>query len=277
MRDLAWSENLSVAVDEIDDDHRRLVDKFNIKRDTVLNHLYNYLEEGNQIIESDEWLSLSTVSPEQKEYILDRFEALGTERLRPVLDALGGEVDYEELKILRLHYISRKGIAENVPISAPVHEPLIKNIICLANSRKFSGRCIAGKEVIGNRIGEWIRPVSPHETGELSFKEIQYKDGNTPGLLDVIGMPLTRHDPHSYQTENYLVEEGPWVREGQFPFKDLPGLCDPVDSLWLNGYHSRNGLNDRMPEEIVREKIRASLLFIRPDKAGCDLRGRVKT
>ena len=29
MRDLAWSENLSVAVDEIDDDHRRLVDKFN--------------------------------------------------------------------------------------------------------------------------------------------------------------------------------------------------------------------------------------------------------
>lgn len=30
MRNLAWSDTLSVAVDEIDDDHRRLVDLFNI-------------------------------------------------------------------------------------------------------------------------------------------------------------------------------------------------------------------------------------------------------
>lgn len=30
MRDLAWSETLSVAVDEIDEDHRRLVDLFNL-------------------------------------------------------------------------------------------------------------------------------------------------------------------------------------------------------------------------------------------------------
>lgn len=29
MRELAWSDTLSVAVDEIDDDHRRLVDLFN--------------------------------------------------------------------------------------------------------------------------------------------------------------------------------------------------------------------------------------------------------
>ena len=259
-----------------------IMEKFNIKRDTALNHLFNYFQEGNPVIESDEFFSLSAVSSEKKEFILDRFEELGIERLKPVFDALDGEVDYEELKILRLHYVSGKDPTENVLGSAPLYQPLIRKIICLANSRKFSGRCIAGKEIMGNRIGEWIRPVSHHETGELSVKEIQYIHGNAPELLDVISIPLARHDPHSYQTENYLVDEGPWARKGPFPQKDLPGLCDPVDSLWLNGYHSRNGLNDRMPEEIVREKIRSSLLFIRPDQAaitveeGPDLLKRVR-
>jgi hypothetical protein len=40
-----------------------------------------------------------------------------------------------------------------------------------------------------------------------------------------------------------------------------------VDSLWLNGYSSNNGLNDRIPEAITREQIRTSLLLIRPEKA----------
>ncbi len=86
----------------------RIMGDFNIKRDTVLNHLFNYFQEGHHIVESDEFLSLSTVSPEQKGFILDRFEASGIERLGPVFDALDGKVDYEELKILRLYYVSRK-------------------------------------------------------------------------------------------------------------------------------------------------------------------------
>jgi hypothetical protein len=35
--------------------------------------------------------------------------------------------------------------------------------------------------------------------------------------------------------------------------------------LWMNGYHSHQGLNDRMPEELVHKNLASSLLFIRPD------------
>jgi ATP-dependent DNA helicase RecQ len=246
-----------------------LMERFNIKRDTVLNHLYTCFQEGYGLIESDEFLSLSSVSPDKQKYILNRFEALGVERLRPVWDALDGEVDYKELQILRLHYVSRRGFSKTTPEDIPLRQPspTPKEIICLANSRKYSGRCIAGREISGGRIGEWVRPVGHNETGELPVREICYRDGNVPRLLDVIAVPLSRHAPHSYQTENYLVDEDVWIRKRSFPVADLPRLCDPVDSLWLNGYSSGSGLNDRVPEAIAREHIRTSLLFIRPEQA----------
>jgi hypothetical protein len=34
-------------------------------------------------------------------------------------------------------------------------------IVCLANSRQNSGRCIAGKLIDGPQAGEWVRP--PHQ------------------------------------------------------------------------------------------------------------------
>jgi len=176
-------------------------------------------------------------------------------------------VDYKELQILRLHYVSRKGFSKTTPEDIPLRQPSPKEIICLANSRKFSGRCIAGKEIAGGRAGQWIRPIGHTETGELSVKEIAYRDGTDPRLLDVLAIPLSRHVPHSYQTENYLADEGLWLKKGSFPVADLPGLCDPVDSLWRNGYSSGSGLNDRVPEAITQEQIRRSLLFIRPEQA----------
>jgi hypothetical protein len=50
----------------------------------------------------------------------------------------------------------------------------VKRILCLANSRKLSGRCLAGKEFGGNDIGTWIRPVGAREHGEVSEYERQY-------------------------------------------------------------------------------------------------------
>lgn len=45
MRDLAWSDTLSVAIDEVDDDHRRLVDLFNVFAHAVSeNEAPDYLE-----------------------------------------------------------------------------------------------------------------------------------------------------------------------------------------------------------------------------------------
>src|ERR1700744_6789351 len=73
-----------------------------------------------------------------------------------------------------------------------------KTILVLANSRKISGRCVAGKELVGTGFGGWIRPVSLRPAGELSEADRQFQDGTDPKLLDVVEIPMSRHLPHGF-------------------------------------------------------------------------------
>jgi hypothetical protein len=84
----------------------------------------------------------------------------------------------------------------------------IKTLVCLANSRKLSGRCVAG--IVYGGQGVWIRPVSARPDGEVSEREQQYKDGSYPRVLDIVSVPLLRHQPDSFQSENWLLD--PWQR-----------------------------------------------------------------
>jgi hypothetical protein len=159
-----------------------------------------------------------------------------------------------------------------------------KTIVCLANSRKEGGCCIAGKEIIDNQwTHHWIRPVSGLETGELLKKHIiLYEEklpkwlsfiikwftrhNRQPAVLDVITIPLIQPQPHTYQSENYLVDTTQcWFKKRTFLATELEPLCDSVTSLWLNGYHSYKGFNDRIPLKIVTTHINTSLLLIKPD------------
>jgi len=144
--------------------------------------------------------------------------------------------------------------------------PFTKKIVCLANSRKLSGFCVAGKELIDNEIGEWVRPVSKRPSEELRPNEIRYKYWKKPKLLDIINIPLIKHIPNSYQTENYLIDDRQkWVKIGTLKKTALRNLCDDVDSLWINGHSSQKGKNDKIPQEIAEKNIFSSLLFIKPD------------
>ena len=144
--------------------------------------------------------------------------------------------------------------------------PFKKNIVCLAKSRKRSGFCVAGKELLDDKIKGWIRPVSKRFSEELIPNEIRYKYWKKPKLLDIINIPLTKHSPNSYQTENYLIDDSQkWIKNGSLKTTDLEKLCDDVDSLWINGYSSQKGKNDKIPQEITEKNIFSSLLFIKPD------------
>lgn len=141
-----------------------------------------------------------------------------------------------------------------------------KDIICLANSRKTSGRCIAGKELTDASVGGWIRPVSKRITQEISEYDRHYEDGTLPSLLDVISISFLEHRPHGCQQENHLIDDNTyWVKSSHYAAADLDDLVDTIDgALWMNGSSSYNGTNDRISVEQVG-LFDSSLSLIEPE------------
>ena len=131
--------------------------------------------------------------------------------------------------------------------------PAVKRIVCLANSRKNAGRCVAGKEMSKDgKPGQWIRPVSNRENEAVSEGERSYADGTDPEVLDIIEVPLIIPKPKAYQQENWLLNPSrQWRKVGRVGWDDLTQLADPGAPLWTNGYNSRGGANDQVPEEIT--------------------------
>ncbi len=143
-----------------------------------------------------------------------------------------------------------------------------KTIICLANSRKPpSGRCVAGREVTASGFGSWIRPVSERTTQEISEEERRYENGADPKVLDVIGIEVTRHDPHLHQQENYLIDaQFYWSKQRRASWKELQqAIEDPAGPLWLNGNSSFYGQNDRVAEDSLGD-MKRSLYLVRPSR-----------
>jgi hypothetical protein len=141
----------------------------------------------------------------------------------------------------------------------------LKRIVCLANSRKLHGRCIAGREWNDGRAGRWIRPVSSREHQEVSEYERQYEDGSDPRVLDVIDIPMVEPRPRSFQSENWLLDpEYYWERVGRLSWFDLPTLAEPASRLWLDGYSTYHGRNDKIPLEIA-DSVEDSLKLVYVD------------
>src|SRR6266542_853286 len=80
-------------------------------------------------------------------------------------------------------------------------------VICLANSRKPGGRCVAGLQVSG---AGWIRPLGDRDGGAVLVRETVLDDGSEAGVLDVIRVSLAYPKPDRYQPENWVLEPQPW-------------------------------------------------------------------
>ena len=142
-----------------------------------------------------------------------------------------------------------------------------KQIVCLANSRKLSGRCIAGREWSEtDGAGAWVRPVSERDGQEVSEYERQYEDGADPRLLDVIDVPLLEACPEGWQTENWLLDpEYYWRKNGKYSRFDLGSLADASEPLWIDGHSTYNGQNDKVPLALM-SSLSDSLRLIKVER-----------
>lgn len=115
-------------------------------------------------------------------------------------------------------------------------------------------------------FGGWIRPVSNRPFGEISEYERRYQNGEDPNVLDIIEIPLLQAHPHDYQTENHLIDaQFAWKKVGRFEKRRIAQLVDTLTGqLWIDGYSSNHGINDRIPENIAN-MLPNSLLLARLD------------
>ncbi len=80
-------------------------------------------------------------------------------------------------------------------------------IICLANSRKRQGRCIAG---IRTDAQGWIRPVGWTKDGGLTPNNYWLDDDSEPQTLDVIQFACARPHPSPYHPEDWILAPSAW-------------------------------------------------------------------
>lgn len=83
-----------------------LMQRYHLLEETVLGHLSRYAAAGHTLRRTDELRARSALSVEQQRAVLQAFADLGVQSLRPVFDRLDGAVNYDELKLLRLVYLT---------------------------------------------------------------------------------------------------------------------------------------------------------------------------
>jgi ATP-dependent DNA helicase RecQ len=82
-----------------------LMERHQVSRGTILEHLTKYMLAGNRLRKQEELDRLTSVTSDQKLAAFSAFEKYGPDLLKPVFDTLNGSVNYDELKILRLLYL----------------------------------------------------------------------------------------------------------------------------------------------------------------------------
>ncbi|MFM7679189.1 MAG: dual OB domain-containing protein [Roseiflexaceae bacterium] len=146
----------------------------------------------------------------------------------------------------------------------------IITIICLANSIKNNGFCVAGIELNHHSTPvRWIRLIGNNHPQGLTVSDYRYRNGDTPQVFDVINIPVVAFQPLSYHVENWLIDTTRyWYKRGEWDVdttvKNLSSHIYYHGPLWINGYSSSTGANNRIPEELF-DSLGSSLQLIIAD------------
>ncbi|MBX2893196.1 MAG: hypothetical protein KF734_19955 [Saprospiraceae bacterium] len=147
--------------------------------------------------------------------------------------------------------------------------------ICLANSYKEGGRCVAGIEChngipLWNEHDKprWIRPVSadtPH--GEIDSR-LSYK----LKLLDVVEMDVFDPVPEGHQVENVLFNPNSLKTKGVFPDQKLETLCDQYQPFLFGNASNSVSVEEasELSESLTLIKVVDFRFAIKPNFANPD-------
>ncbi len=103
-------------------------------------------------------------------------------------------------------------------------------IVCLANSFKRGGRCVAGIDLETDR---WIRPIGRGFEGAIRSERLI--NGAEPKLLDILDIPLGGNaDDLGCQPENRILRPGLWRKVGEIEKDDIMQYIERTDRLLHN-------------------------------------------
>lgn len=132
------------------------------------------------------------------------------------------------------------------------------DILCLANSWKHGGACIAGVRM---DTGEWVRPVTDAADGTLPYGKCRLTNGREIRPLDVVRIPVVRHAPKPFQPENWLVGPGSWQLCGTHTVATVASFLDAIADP---GPRLLGSTKDRIQEnQIPQDGLAASLTLVR--------------
>lgn len=83
-----------------------LMERYAISQETLLDHLTHYALAGFSLRPNPQLLTLSKASTEDQQAALAAFAELGADRLKPVLEKMNGKLFYDELRLLRVVFLS---------------------------------------------------------------------------------------------------------------------------------------------------------------------------
>ncbi len=157
-------------------------------------------------------------------------------------------------------------------------------VLVLASSEKHGGRCIAGREWLGDtddhpRLGDWIRPQGEETQGAILHPKFRlYRDVGRSRITpygrpvkpgDLVEIDLEDHGSQDFQCENRKMKSGTWINlVRQIPLTEQ--LFELVEEdpagLWLPSRANDIKL-DRVPVTQLSEHStpRRSLFCIQPE------------
>jgi hypothetical protein len=133
-------------------------------------------------------------------------------------------------------------------------------IICLANSRKNGGHCVAGLRMDG---GGWLRPVGVPPDGILWPRDYTLKSGAIARPLDVIRVGVRKPRPAVHQPENWVTDGTPWTL---LPRPSEALFYSVLRNAVVAGPELLGGFEDRVPfAQFASKPAPASLALVAPE------------